>query len=274
LKKNEIFFSHFAFGRRIKEWTRELADEKLGPEIGMNMRLNLTLPVYNEEQSLPGAVARLTDYLSKSPFAGCCEIVIAENGSTDRTFEVASELAENCSDVRVLRIAGKGRGRALKEAWSGSDAEVLSYMDIDLSTDLVHYPQLIEPLFRGEFDLAIGSRLLRSDLTTRGWKRELISRGYNRLMKILFSNRFSDAQCGFKALTRRAADILLPEVKDDGWFFDTELLLLAERMNFRILDLPVRWKDDPDSRVRIFHTIVHDLKGLARVRRQFARREI
>jgi glycosyltransferase involved in cell wall biosynthesis len=268
------FFRTSPFGGEYTNEHQHCRTKHPGKRFGLNMRLNLTLPVYNEEKTLPGALARLTDYISKTPFAGCCEIVIAENGSTDRTCEVASELADTYPEVRVIQISGKGRGRALKAVWQQSHAEVLSYMDVDLSTDLIHYPGLIQPLIRGDFDLAVGSRLLRREWTDRGWKREIISRGYNRLMKMLFSNRFSDAQCGFKAMSRPAADILLPKVKDDGWFFDTELLLLAERMNFRILDLPVRWKDDPDSRVRIFRTVLHDLKGLVRMRWQLFSGEI
>jgi glycosyltransferase involved in cell wall biosynthesis len=220
-----IFLSDFAFGRRIYIGKHNLSpDPASGRKIGMNMRLNLTLPVYNEEQSLPRAVGRLTAYLSQSSLAGCCEIVIAENGSTDRTYEVASELARACPAVQTMRVAGKGRGRALKEAWSESDAEVFSCMDIDLSTALTHYPRLIEPLNENKVDFAVGSRLLRSELTTRGWKREFISQGDNRLRKLFFSNRFSNAECGFKALTRRDAEMLLSKAKDDGSFCDTGLL--------------------------------------------------
>jgi hypothetical protein len=121
------------------------------------------------------------------------------------------------------------------------------------------------------FDLAAGSRLLKPCLTTRGFKRELISRCYNRLVKAVFRTRFSDAQCGFKAITRPAAQALLPLAEDNGWFLDTELLVLAEKLGYRIFDLPVQWNDDPDSRVRIARTAWEDIKGIVRVRRNLWR---
>ncbi len=232
------------------------------------MFVNVTIPVLNEEVQLPHTVRSVQFYLSQCK-AFTFEIVLANNGSTDRTQALADELAREFSTVRAVHIPSRGRGGAIKKVWRESDADILSYIDCDLSTDLSYFPPLIEALAIGGYDLAIGSRLRHAHLTTRSLKREVISRGYNLLIKFLFRASFSDAQCGFKAITRQAGKVLLPLVKDDGWFMDTELLLIAERLGYSVCDLPVRWIDDTDSRVNIFDTAVRDLCGLVRLRRDF-----
>jgi len=231
--------------------------------------INVTVPVYNEEQVLAASVAKIAAMLNKCGYR--YEIVIANNASTDRTLPLANSIAAESNAVRVLHLEEKGRGRAVKAAWRQSSADILSYMDVDLSTDLAAFPLLIEPLLTGRFDLAVGSRLLDKSLTRRGVKREFISRSYNLLVKAMFRTRFSDAQCGFKAVTRAAAADLLPLVEDDNWFMDSELLILAERLGYRIFDLPVRWVDDPDSRVQLWSTALQDIGGLIRVYRRLHR---
>jgi glycosyltransferase involved in cell wall biosynthesis len=234
------------------------------------MLVNVTIPVFNEESrlaaSLPQVHRRLGDQ-RRFEF----ELVIADNASTDRTVEIARGFVASHSNVRLVHLEEKGRGRALRKAWLESGADICSYMDVDLSTDLSAFGPLIEAVTTGGFDLAVGSRLLVGSAIRRGWKREFISRGYNRLIKVLCHTRFSDAQCGFKALTRRAAAALLPLVADENWFFDTELLVWAERLGYRICDLPVQWTDDSDSRVKILSTAIEDLKGLLRLRRALRR---
>jgi putative flippase GtrA len=193
-----------------------------------------------------------------------------DNASTDRTPDIAAALSGELAGVAAIRLAGKGRGRALRAAWSGSDATVLAYMDVDLSTDLAALLPLVAPLISGHSDLAIGTRLSRASRVVRGPRRELISRCYNLLLRGTLAARFSDAQCGFKAIRKDVADRLLPLVQDTGWFFDTELLVLAERAGLRIHEVPVDWVDDPDSRVDIVATAVADLKGIARLGRALA----
>ncbi|MBX3747937.1 MAG: glycosyltransferase family 2 protein [Verrucomicrobiae bacterium] len=234
------------------------------------IRVNVTVPVFNEERRLSRNGPRLLTFL-RDHCRFDFELVIASNASTDATIEVAQALAATDERVRVVHLERKGRGRALKAVWTGSRAGILSYMDVDLSTDLAAFPPLVESLIGGGFDLAAGSRLLKPSLTSRGWKREMLSRSYNRLVRMLFRTGFSDAQCGFKALTRTAATELIPRVEDDGWFLDTELLILAERFGYRIFDLPVRWVDDTDTRVRIWSTAIADVRGLIRLRRSLAR---
>jgi len=191
--------------------------------------------------------------------------VIADNASTDATPRIATALAASLPGVEVLRLERKGRGRALRDAWSASDAQVVAYMDVDLSTDLRALLPLVAPLMSGHSDLAIGSRLARGARVVRGPKRELISRVYNRLLHTTLRARFSDAQCGFKAVRRAALPGLLDEIRDDGWFFDTELLVLAQRRGLRIHEVPVDWIDDPDSRVAIVQSALTDLRGIARL---------
>ena len=226
--------------------------------------VDVVVPVFNEQASLERSVRSLHRFLSAElPFSW--RIVIADNASTDATPAIAAALASELSGVQLLRIDRKGRGRALREAWSRSDAQVVCYMDVDLSTDLRALLPLVAPLLSGHSDVAIGTRLARSARVVRGPKRELISRSYNRLLRTVLRARFSDAQCGFKAVTATAARDLLSDVRDDGWFFDTELLVLAQRRGLRIHEVPVDWVDDPDSRVEIVRTAIEDLRGVARL---------
>ncbi len=193
-------------------------------------------------------------------------IVIADNGSDDATPEVVRQLVSDYPEVASLRLEQRGRGRALRRAWLESQADLVAYMDVDLSTDLNAFPPMVQALEQG-YDLAVGSRLTRgARVYRRTLKREVTSRGYNLLIKAMFLTRFSDAQCGFKAMTRAAAHALVPHVADLGWFFDTELLILAEKRGFRIKDIPVTWTDDPDTRVKVVSTAMADVKGLLRLR--------
>src|ERR1700741_321965 len=231
--------------------------------------LDVVVPVYNEQAALADSVHRLHRYLRDNlPFQA--RITIADNASVDDTPRIAAELAAELTDVRVVRLEQKGRGRALHAGWSTSDAPVLAYMDVDLSTDLAALQPLVASLISGHSDLAIGTRLARSARVVRGPKREIISRCYNLILKSTLAAKFSDAQCGFKAIRADVAHTLLPHVIDTGWFFDTELLVLAERSGLRIHEVPVDWVDDPDSRVDIVATATADLKGIGRMLRGFA----
>jgi glycosyltransferase involved in cell wall biosynthesis len=226
--------------------------------------LDVVIPVYNEERDLEPCVRRLRDHLdSDVPMRAV--ITIADNASTDRTWSIATRLAEQVPGVRAIHLEQKGRGRALRRAWSESEADIVAYTDVDLSTDLNALLPLVAPILSGHSDMAIGSRLARGARVRRGPKRELISRTYNLILRTALGNGFSDAQCGFKAMRRSHADVLLPAVQDNAWFFDTELLVLAERNGLRIHEVPVDWTDDPDSRVRIVRTALEDLRGVARL---------
>jgi putative flippase GtrA len=227
-------------------------------------QVEIVVPVHDEERALALSVRRLHRFLS-AEFPFSWRIVIADNASTDATPQVAAALARELPSVSWLRLEQKGRGRALRAAWSASDARVVCYMDVDLSTDLRALLPLVAPLLSGHSDVAIGTRLAHGARVVRGPKRELISRAYNRLLHVALRARFSDAQCGFKAVQREALETLLPVVRDESWFFDTELLVVAQRRGLRIHEVPVDWIDDPDSRVKIVRTACEDLLGVGRL---------
>ncbi|MFJ9466185.1 glycosyltransferase [Streptomyces caniferus] len=231
--------------------------------------LDVVIPVYNEERDLEPCVRRLHEHLART-FPYGFRITIADNASTDRTPEVAALLDDAIDEVTAVRLEQKGRGRALRTVWSLSEAPVLAYMDVDLSTDLNALLPLVAPLISGHSDLAIGSRLSRSARVVRGPKREFISRTYNLILRGSLAARFSDAQCGFKAIRGDVAARLLPMIEDSGWFFDTEMLVLAERAGLRIHEVPVDWVDDPESTVQLVRTAADDLKGVWRVGRALA----
>ena len=227
--------------------------------------VEVTVPVYNEAKVLAESVRQLHSYLTANiPFRFV--ITIADNASTDETFAIAQRMCRELAGVRTVHLDRKGRGRALRHVWSSSTADVVSYMDADLSTGLEAFLPLIAPLVSGHSDLATGSRLSPGAMVVRGPRREIISRAYNLLLRFVLAARFSDAQCGFKAGRAEVIKALLPSVQDDAWFFDTELLMLAQRRRLRIWEIPITWVEDPDSSVDIVRTALADLRGMARLR--------
>jgi len=234
------------------------------PPSSRELDVEIVVPVYNEERALARSIHRLHRFLdTEVPFSW--RITIADNASTDLTPDIAHALASELDRVRVLRLEAKGRGRALRAAWSASRARVVAYMDVDLSTDLHALLPLLAPLLSGHSEVAIGSRLARGARVARGPKREFISRAYNGVLHIALRARFTDAQCGFKAVRADVLPELLDAVRDQSWFFDTELLIAAQRRGMRIYEVPVDWVDDPDSRVAIVPTALADLRGVARL---------
>ncbi|MCB0912724.1 MAG: glycosyltransferase family 2 protein, partial [Propionibacteriaceae bacterium] len=231
--------------------------------------VDVVVPVYNEADDLVASVLRLEEYLDGS-FPYDYRIVIADNASTDGTWRLAQRLAARHPHVWAEHLDAKGRGRALRQAWLGSDADVVAYMDVDLSTDLNALLPLVAPLVSGHSDLAIGTRLAQGSRVSRGPKREFISRSYNLILRTALGVSFSDAQCGFKAVRADVAQRLLPLVEDNNWFFDTELLVLAQRAGLRIHEVPVDWVDDPGSTVDIVATAREDLRGVWRLLRGLA----
>jgi glycosyltransferase involved in cell wall biosynthesis len=229
--------------------------------------LDIAIPVYNEERVLEQSVRALHAHVrARIPFP--TRLTIVDNASDDATRLIGMRLATELEGVRFMHLAEKGRGRALRSAWMSSDARVLANMDVDLSTSLDSLAALIAPLLSGSSDISIGSRLVPGARVRRSADRELISRAYNLLLRSVLHSRFRDAQCGFKAIRAQVARQLLPAVRDQGWFFDTELLVVAQRDGFRIHEVPVEWVEDPDSRVNIPRTVLTDLRGVLRMRRQ------
>ena len=233
----------------------------------MAVTVDIVIPVLNEEAALPVCLKRLYAFIDRHPERDW-RVVVADNGSSDRTTEIAAELASEYANLSVTRLDQRGRGRALKKAWTESEADVRLYMDVDLSTDLKSLPPLVAAIADDGYEVAIGSRLMKgSQVVDRTLKREITSRGYNMLIHMIFPfPGFKDAQCGFKAVSRKTADNLIPLIRDNAWFFDTELLLIAGKSGYGIKEIPVHWEDDPDTRVKIASTAWEDVKGLLRLR--------
>jgi glycosyltransferase involved in cell wall biosynthesis len=228
--------------------------------------VDVVVPVYNEEKALPKSISILRDFLAGDAFPYEWRIVIADNASIDNTPAVGRRLADTLGEVEYVRIERKGRGFALKKTWLESPMDIVSYMDVDLSTGIEAFPKLIGAIAEKGYDVAIGSRLASRSRVARSLKRRILTRGYNSIIKAMFFTRFSDAQCGFKAVSHRAAQRIIPLIEDNNWFFDTELLILAEKMGYRVKDVPVKWLEDTDTRVKIAATVTEDLRGLLRLR--------
>jgi len=238
-----------------------------------NLTVDVVIPVLNEAHVLQKSVETVIGFL-KSSLRCRWRVVIVDNGSTDGTDSVAKALVAAYPQTQLVRLHQRGRGRALRHAWLQSRADIVCYMDVDLSTRLEHIPDLLNAIACGGYDLATGSRLMRESRTTRSLKREIISRIYNILVKAVLFTRFSDAQCGFKALSRKTVEAIVPQIEDQSWFFDTELLVLAEKQGYRIKDIPIVWVEDDDSRVKIFRTGWDDIKGVLRLRRHLWSRRL
>ncbi|MBI4157848.1 glycosyltransferase family 2 protein [Candidatus Woesebacteria bacterium] len=231
----------------------------------MAKTLTLAIPVFNEEVDLPKNLPRLTSFLTNKMAGYEWEIAVVDNASTDRTPRIGADFAKKVQRIKYLRLEKKGRGRALKLAWTKSKSDLLAYMDIDLSSDLTYFPKLIKALEDGA-DIAIGSRLAPgAKVYGRTFTREIMSRGYSLLFRTLFWTSFRDAQCGFKAMKKEAADKVLKVVRDNGWFFDSELLIVAEKSGMRVEEIPIVWRDDPASTVKVAKTAWGDIKGLFRL---------
>ena len=233
--------------------------------MGRKTSVTIVIPVYNEEIELSERIETLVGYCKTHIDSFDWEIVIADNASTDRTLEIANTLTKKHARVHSLHLDKKGRGRAVKFAWSKSKADLMAYMDVDLSTDLRHFPPLIQSLERG-YDIAIGTRnAAGSRVYGRSFLRTITSKGYIALIKLFFWVRFTDAQCGFKAVTKDVVRTIIPHIQDNAWFFDTELLIFAEKSHLRIYEEPVTWVDNHGSTVRVLKTAQGDLEGLKRL---------
>ena len=226
--------------------------------------VEIVVPVYNEARIIERSLAAVHEHLTGQGRYRW-RIVVVDNGSTDGTAAAAERAAHALGSTTLVRLAHKGRGGALRAAWSTSDADIVAYMDADLSTDLAGLVPLVDAVATGRADVAIGSRLAPGAQLVRRPGRDLLSRGYNVLLRLVLRARFRDAECGFKALNASVARALLPLVEDDGWFFDTELLVVAQRSGLAVVEVPVRWTDDSDSRVAVLATVVADLRGVWRL---------
>jgi len=236
----------------------------------------IVLPTYNEEKIVEESTLKVLEFSQKNLKNYDWQILIADNGSSDKTLEIAEKLSKEHKKILFFHIPEKGRGYALKKAWSEFEADIYTYMDIDLATDLNAFPLLVKAIDEENCDLAIGSRLKKESRVERSLKREITSRVYNLLLKIFFKPSFSDAQCGFKAISKKIAQEILPKVKNNNWFFDTELLILSEKMGFKIKEIPVEWVEKRigtrKSTVKILATIWEDIKGMVELKIRLLRK--
>lgn len=230
-----------------------------------SISVDVVIPVLNEAHVLAQSVSQVRQFLDENIIYES-RVLIVDNGSTDGTDRVGRDLELRHRNVVYLQLAQRGRGRALRHAWNHSKADIVCYTDVDLSTELCALPVLVDAIVHEGYDLGTGSRLLKASRTKRSLKREIISRSYNLLVRTVLRTSFSDAQCGFKVVSRRVINDIVPEIKDESWFFDTELLVLAEKRGYQIKDLAVRWIEDDDSRVKIVSTAWEDIKGIIRLR--------
>jgi len=236
--------------------------------VNENIKIDIVIPAYNEEQILEKNVDKLISFLKDNFGYKNYKVIIVDNGSTDNTFAISQKLEKRYSKVTCLHLNQKGRGNALKKVWLESEADVVSYMDADLSTDLEAIPELVNSIIIDGYDIAVGSRLLPTSRVKRSLLRKSLSYIYNILIKNIFGfKELSDAQCGFKALNKKVIKNVLPEVKNQNWFFDTELLILAQKNGFKIKYIPINWKDRPKTRVKIMDTIFEDIAGIWNLKR-------
>ena len=227
-------------------------------------KVDIVLPVYNEEKILEKNIKILYDYLSKDG-QFTWNIIIADNFSTDKTSDIGRSLALQNSNIKYKRFSVKGRGYALRSVFLESISDIICYMDLDLAVDLYYLKILIENIENG-YIAAIGSKLIRGAIVKRPLYRKIISRVYSTLVKLLFFNKFIDTQCGFKAFKTDVIKKIIPLVKNNNWFFDTELLLLLNINNYSISEIPVRCVDYTDSKVYIIGTIIENIRELLRLR--------
>jgi len=225
----------------------------------------VVIPVYNEEEQLASSVEKVLEVCKKN--YKNFEIMIADNASTDRTLEIAKDLAKKHNQVKFVHLDQKGRGRALKKAWTTTDADIMCYMDVDLSTDLKHLKELTDAIQEG-YDISFGSRHKKESELERSFKRDVLSRGYNFLLKLFLGVSFGDAQCGFKAINKKVAKELIPKIQDNEWFFDTELLVKGEKFGYKLKEIPVKWIEDKGSTVHIRKTVINYLKNIFRLRKE------
>ncbi|MFH8080300.1 MAG: glycosyltransferase family 2 protein [Candidatus Aenigmatarchaeota archaeon] len=232
------------------------------------MKVCVTLPVYNEEEQLESSVKKVLEICERN--YKDFEILIADNASTDRTLEIAKRLSKTYEKVKYIHLPQKGRGRALKAAWQHTDADIMCYMDIDLSTDLKHLKELTDAIEQG-YDVAFGSRHSEGSILKRSLKRDILSKGYVFLVKMFLGTKYNDYQCGFKAVNRKIVKELIPKIKDNEWFFDTELIVKADKYGYKLKEIPVKWIEDKGSTVNIKKTVVNYIRNIFRLRRELKR---
>ena len=236
----------------------------------MKPKLLLMLPIYNEEEQLESSMRTVFDYATKNLSEYDWRVHVGDNASKDKSKEIYTKLHnENPTRFTFRTLDKKGRGLNLRDSWLKEEYDIAIYMDVDLSSDINAVKNMVDQIRDRKADLSVGSRLLpASKVIGRKLLREITSRGYVFIIKTLASTKISDFQCGFKAISKELALKIVPEVEDNTWYFDTELILLTEKSGYKVYECPVRWTDDPGSTVKVWKTATDDLKGLYRTLKQ------
>ena len=227
--------------------------------------IEITIPILNEEKTLDKQVRKAYIYIKQNlNDFGIIHIMLVDNGSTDNTQEIARLLCLELPGVYYLRLEEKGVGRALKYSWGQSKADIIGYMDLDLATDLCYLRSALEGLTVDQVDIVNGSRLAKgARVIGRSFIRNVTSRIFNFIVKMVFNTSFSDGMCGFKFLKRSCLENLLEAgAKSDGWFFASEILITGEYLGYRVSEIPIQWTDDPDSKVKIGKLGIEYIKAM------------
>lgn len=238
------------------------------------MLVQFCLPIYNEEKILAKNVLKLFDYLKNSKDSNFSwQIVLIINGSRDKSLAIAKGLeAKHQKEIKAINILEPGKGNALKIYSKKSQADILVYMDIDLAVTLKNIPNLINPIIENKYDLVIGSRLLKESKIERSFLRELSSQIYSFLARRILGLEIKDFQCGFKAIKQGVFSEIAPYIESKKWFFDTELIAYADKLKFRIKEIPVDWEenryDERESKVRVIRDSISFLINLIKLKKR------
>jgi len=235
---------------------------------GGYMKFEITIPVLNEEETLELNINKIVDFFCVSSIKDA-SIVIADNGSTDATQSIGQRLEKEIENVKFLKVPRRGVGLALRTSWLQSTADIVGYMDLDLATDIEHLNEVVM-MFENGAEVVNGSRLLKDSIVVnRSSLRETTSRGFNFLAKLLLKYNISDGMCGFKFFKRETVTSLINTgIETDGWFFSTEVLAKAEWEGNEIIEIPVKWTDDRNSKVKVVNLSIDYLKELLRLRKE------
>jgi len=236
------------------------------------MNILVVLPARNEELIIRDNVLRLYEYMQGAFPNDDWKIVVSDNNSSDRTAEIVKELAEKHARIEYLLVTVVGKGAAVKNAWEKYSSDVYMFMDSDLATDIHGIPMLVEPLRLETSDIACGSRFLRESAVERSLIRRVTSFGYRLVVKLLLSIKVRDLPCGFKAINEKAKKALLSKIESDGWFFDSELIILGEKLGLRVQEIPVRWREPIEtgrkSKVKIISLSIEYVKEVVKIRKR------
>ncbi len=228
----------------------------------------IVIPTYNEERIIKQNIDQLFDFCENNLQKYKWRIIVADNGSTDRTIKIVKEQKQKYSNLEYFHLSQLGKGLAIKKAWQDYIADVNIFMDADLATELKFTPTLIKGIAEEKYDLIIGSRYHKQSKCKRPLMRSVCSKSYNFILKMLFNIKLTDTHCGFKALSKPAVQKIIPKIKNNGLFFDTELLILARHYNLNIKEIPVNWTEEKGrkTKVKILRTALDYLKEIVKLK--------